>query len=174
MEIILWLQEGDGMSVYIFGVQTLYPSPIFKKCIYFLLHWVLVAARGLALVVASEGYSLVVAHGLLTAVASPVAEHQFVNLGQVAVVHRLSCPVACGILLHQGLNLRPLHWQVDAQLLDHGEVHPRLAKKQPPGIEHLLCACFYDGLEEVVVDKTEMTFILRECLVLWEILTKRK
>ena len=119
VEIILWLQEGDGMSVYIFGVQTLYPSPIFKKCIYFLLHWVLVAARGLALVVASEGCFLVVAHGLLTAVVSPVAEHQFVNLGQVAVVHGLSCPVACGILLHQGLNLRPLHWQVDAQLLDH-------------------------------------------------------
>ena len=46
VEIILWLQEGDGMSVYIFEVQTLYPSPIFLKYIHFSLHWVLVAALG--------------------------------------------------------------------------------------------------------------------------------
>ena len=119
VEIILWLQEGDGMSIYIFGVQTLYPSPIFKKCIYFSLHQVLVAARGLSLVVASGGYSLVAEHGLLIVMASLTAEHRFVSLVQVVVVHGLSCPVVCGLLLDQGLNLCPLHWQVDAQPLDH-------------------------------------------------------
>ena len=31
--------------------------------------------------------------------------------------HRLSCPAACGIFLDQGLNLCPLHWQVDSQPL---------------------------------------------------------
>jgi len=39
------------------------------------LHWVFVAARGLSLVALSRGYSLVVVHGLLVAVASPVGEH---------------------------------------------------------------------------------------------------
>ena len=33
--------------------------------------------------------------------------------GSVVVVHRFSCPVACGIFLGQGCNLCPLHWQVD-------------------------------------------------------------
>ena len=31
--------------------------------------------------------------------------------------HRLSCPVACGIFLDQGLNSCPLHWQADSQPL---------------------------------------------------------
>ena len=31
----------------------------------------------------------------------------------------LSCSGACGILLDQGLNLCPLHWQEDSQPLDH-------------------------------------------------------
>ena len=39
------------------------------------LHWVLVAAHGFSLVVASGGSSLAAVHGLLTAVASLVAEH---------------------------------------------------------------------------------------------------
>ena len=32
----------------------------------------------------------------------------------VVVVHGLSCSTACGIFLDQGLNLCPLHWQVDS------------------------------------------------------------
>ena len=36
---------------------------------------VFTAARGLSLAVASRGYSLVVAHGLLLVIASLVAEH---------------------------------------------------------------------------------------------------
>ena len=39
------------------------------------LHWVLVAVLWLSLIAASRGYSLVVVHGLLTAVASLVVEH---------------------------------------------------------------------------------------------------
>ena len=34
--------------------------------------------------------------------------------GSVVVAHRLGCPVTCGILLDQGLNLCPLHWQVNS------------------------------------------------------------
>ena len=39
--------------------------------------------------------------------------------GSVVVAHRPSCSTACGILSVQELNLRPLHWQVDSQPLDH-------------------------------------------------------
>ena len=42
----------------------------------------------------------------------------------VAVARRLSCSVTCGIFLGQGLNSCPLHWQADAQPLDHqGSAH---------------------------------------------------
>ena len=43
--------------------------------IYFSLHWVLIAARGLSLVVVSKRYALVLVLGLLFAVASVVVEH---------------------------------------------------------------------------------------------------
>ena len=43
--------------------------------LYFGLHWVFVAARGLSLVAASGGYSLAVVHGLLISMASLVTEH---------------------------------------------------------------------------------------------------
>ena len=39
--------------------------------------------------------------------------------GSVVVAHRLSCSVACGIFLDQGLNPCPLHWQVDSLPLRH-------------------------------------------------------
>ena len=42
----------------------------------FWLHWVFIAARGLSLVVASRGYSLVEVRGLLIAVASLIAKHR--------------------------------------------------------------------------------------------------
>ena len=47
----------------------------FNKFIYFLLHWVFVAARGLSVVAASGGLLFVLVCGLLIAVASLVAEH---------------------------------------------------------------------------------------------------
>ena len=36
-----------------------------------------------------------------------------------SVAHGLSCSAACGIFLDQGLNLCPLHWQVDSPPLSH-------------------------------------------------------
>ena len=44
--------------------------------IYFWLCWVFVAARGLSLVAASGGYSMLQLRGLLIAVASLIAEHR--------------------------------------------------------------------------------------------------
>ena len=35
-------------------------------------------------------------------------------LGSVVVVHKLSCPVACGFFQDQGLNPYPLNWQVNS------------------------------------------------------------
>ena len=57
-------------------------------------YWLFVAARRFPSVVVTGGYPLVVLHGF-------------------------SCPTACGIFLDQGLNLCPLHWQVDTYPLDH-------------------------------------------------------
>ena len=59
----------------------------FLKYIYIYIYWlcwVFVAACGLSLVVESRGYSLVVVHGLLIAVASLVAEHGLSNCGSRA------------------------------------------------------------------------------------------
>ena len=64
---------------------------------YFWLHWVFVAVHGL---------SPVAACGLLTAVASLGAEHRFYGTWtSVVVVHRISYPMARGILPDQGSNL---------------------------------------------------------------------
>ena len=41
------------------------------------------------------------------------------NTGSVIVAHRLSCPLACGIFLDQGLNLCLLHCQADSLPLSH-------------------------------------------------------
>ena len=50
----------------------------FLQCIYFIfwLHWVFVALRGLFSSCGERGLPFRVVHGLLTAVASLVAEHQ--------------------------------------------------------------------------------------------------
>ena len=66
----------------------------------------------LSLVVGSGGSSLAQVRGLLTAVASFVTDHRLYG-ASVVVVHRLSCPVAYGIFLDQGLNPCSLHWQAD-------------------------------------------------------------
>ena len=36
------------------------------------------------------------------------------HVGSAVVLHRLSCPTACGLLQDQGSNLGPLHRQVDS------------------------------------------------------------
>ena len=45
-------------------------------------------------------------------------------MGSIVVAHRLSCCVACGIFLDQGLNLCPLHWQADSYPLRHQGIPP--------------------------------------------------
>ena len=52
--------------------------------------------------------SVAAARGLSSS-GSQALEHS-----SVVVVYGLSCSVACGILLDQGLNLCPLHWQADS------------------------------------------------------------
>ena len=44
---------------------------------------------------------------------------QFQHVGSIVMAHRLSCSVACGVLLNHGLN--PCHscWQVDSYPLYH-------------------------------------------------------
>ena len=101
---------------------------------YFWLRWVFVAARGLFSSCGEWGLLFVELHGLLIAVASLVAEHRLQahglqqlwhmgsvvvarglqSTGSVVVAHQLSCSVACGIFLDQGLNPCPLHWQADS------------------------------------------------------------
>ena len=51
--------------------------------------------------------------------ASVVAAHGLQSASSVVVAHGLSCSTACGILLDQGPNPRPLHWQADSQQLCH-------------------------------------------------------
>ena len=105
----------------------------FILCVFFsfstiLLIYVFMAAGSLLL----RGYSLVVVHKLLIAVASLVQVTGFRYLGLVVVFPGLqstgsvvvaqgliSCPVACGIFLDQGLNPRLLHWQADSLPLNH-------------------------------------------------------
>ena len=44
---------------------------------------------------------------------------RFQSTGSIAVVHRLSCSMSCGIFLDQGSNLCLLHLQVDSLPLSH-------------------------------------------------------
>ena len=74
--------------------------------------------HGLSLVGSEWGHLLIVGHELLTAIASLVADQGSgmcqLRVGSVVVAQGLSCHTACGIFLDQGLNLCPLHWQVDS------------------------------------------------------------
>ena len=101
--------------------------------IYLWLCWVFVAARGLSLVAASGGNSLLQCAGfslqwllLLQSTGSRhmgfsscgtrtlVVARRLQSAGSVVVVHRPNCSAACGIFPDQGSNPRPLHWQVDS------------------------------------------------------------
>ena len=57
--------------------------------------------------------------GLLIEVASLVAEHGLWSFDWVVGVHRLICPVSCGIFTDQGLDPCALRWQMDSYPLDH-------------------------------------------------------
>ena len=113
----------------------LYSLLFFKFYLFFWLHWVFVAARGLSLVAVSRGYSFVAVRGLLIVVASLCCGAQALGMrasvvtalglsicGSWALECRLSscgtrafsCSTACGIFPDQGSNPCPLHWQVDS------------------------------------------------------------
>ena len=83
-----------GKCVRFFDVVKIY------LFIFFCLHWDFVAARGLSLVVASEGYFLAVVLGLSVAVASLVMEQGLYSTGSVVVV--LGLPVAMASLVDRG------------------------------------------------------------------------
>ena len=70
-------------------------------------------------------YCLVAACRLLVAVASLVVELGLQGAGSVVMAHGISCPMASGIFLGQGLNSCSPHWQVDSQPLDHEGRPPR-------------------------------------------------
>ena len=55
--------------------------------------------------------------------ASVVVAHGLQSKGSVVVVLGLSCLAACGIFPDQGLNVCPLHWQVDLYHWTTREVH---------------------------------------------------
>ena len=94
--------------------------------IYFSLHWVFVAARGLSLVAARGDYSLLWCVGfslrwlLLLQSTSPrstdsaVVAHGLQSVDSVVVGQGPSCFEACGILPDQAVNPGPLHWQADS------------------------------------------------------------
>ena len=104
---------------------------LFIYFIYFWLHWVFVAARGLSLVAVSRGHSssrctgsslrwLLLLQGMGSRCASSVVvAHVLWSTGSVVVVHGLICSTACGVFPDQGSNPCPLHWQVDSQPLRH-------------------------------------------------------
>ena len=77
---------------------------------------------GFLLLGVNRGCFLVMVHRLLIVVASLVAEHRLEecrlqkleHVGSVVVAHGLSCSMACGIFLEQGLNLCLLHCQADS------------------------------------------------------------
>ena len=83
-------------------IQRVCVLTILKNFLSFWLCWVFVVVRGLSLVVVNRVYPPAVVCWFLIAVASLVLEH------------RLSCSVARGMFLDQGLNPRPLRWQADS------------------------------------------------------------
>ena len=75
----------------------------------------LVTVRAFSLVVVSRDYSPVAVQRPVIAVTSLIAEHGLSSTqASIVVVHRLSCPKACGIFPDQGSNPCPLHWQADS------------------------------------------------------------
>ena len=120
------------VQFFCFFYKFIYFIILFIYC--FWLRWVSVAASLLFSTCSERRPPLVAVHGPLTAVASPVVEHGLQahglqqlwhvgpvvvargrqSTGSVVVAHGPSCSAACGILLGQGSNPCPLHWQADS------------------------------------------------------------
>ena len=109
-------QIRDQTQVSCIGGRFFTTEPPGKPClIYYYCFLVALAASRLSLVAVSGGYSLVMLHGILTAVASLVVEFGLSGLqASAAVLHRLSCSLAHGIFPDQGLNWCPLHCKADS------------------------------------------------------------
>ena len=93
---------------------------LFFTIIYFGLHCIFVAAKGLLR--RAVGCSLAVVRGPLSVVVSFVGSVGSRGVGSVVVAHGLSHSVACGIFLDQRLNMCPLYWPGNFQPLDHHRV----------------------------------------------------
>ena len=99
----LWLVEQLArLLLSCFSVEFFF-FLIFLFIFNYFSRWVSVATHGLPLVAESRGRSPVATCSFV--VVSLVAKQQ----GPAVVVHGLSCPVAQGIFLDQGLNPRTLH-----------------------------------------------------------------
>ena len=79
-------------------------------------HRFFVAARGLSLVMANRGYSIVEVCRLPIVMASLIVEHGLSSTGSIDVMHGLKLPHGMCDLSSpgQGLNQSPLHWQADS------------------------------------------------------------
>ena len=107
-------------SVLAYSVNSSFHFLLNFIYLFFWLHWVFGATGALPLVRAGGVYPLVVVHGLLTTVASLVAEHRlWGQRASVVVMHGLSCPEACGILPNQGLNPCINRWILNHCTPDH-------------------------------------------------------
>ena len=87
--------------------------------------FLLVAVRGAYSLVSVRGL-LIAEHGLCGVQVLVVVTCGLTSCGSWALEYRLSschyrlsCSEACGIFLDQGLNLCPLHWQMDSYSLHH-------------------------------------------------------
>ena len=128
----------DNKQICIYSISTNYPrsSPIncysshgpmnFLKALLFLKFFTYLFMAALGLCWHTQAFSSCGEQGLLFS-CSEQASHccAFSCWGaralqcSVVVVHGLSCLTARGIFPNQGLNLSPLHWQVDSHRLDH-------------------------------------------------------
>ena len=112
-EVIWRLDHGWGNPLLRCSVSIPHHASLSKHCFIFSwrlfihlsllwLHWFFVAARELSLLAASRGYFLVQVHGPPHCSGSSYWGTQVLGCaGSAAVVHGLSCPTACGILVPQ-------------------------------------------------------------------------
>ena len=75
--------------------------------------------RGLSPVAVSRGHSSSWCAGLSPSWPLPLRSTGSRRAGSAVVAHGPSCSAACGILLDQGTNPCPPHWQADSQPLRH-------------------------------------------------------
>ena len=62
--------------------------------------------------------------------------------GSVFAAHRFSCLAACGILLDQGSNLYPLHWQTLIHCTTREVPKTMILSAETPGLQGIGCGRF--------------------------------